>query len=92
MLVETDGWYIDMPKVMTASATTVQPSAGGSGCADEVKTTDSGDAALLGFAISYTTTLTDLADKDAKPAVSSMEVSDFAILKLDPSLFALCLL
>jgi len=87
VLVETDGWYIDMPKVMTASAATAQPSAGGSGCADEVKSTESGDAALLGFAISYTTTLTDLADKDAKPAVSSMEVSDFAILKLDSSLF-----
>lgn len=87
--VETDGWYIDMPKVMTASAATTLASAGGSGCADEVKSSDSGDAKLLGFAISYTTTLTDLADKDkdAKPAVSSMEVSDFAIVKLDAALF-----
>jgi hypothetical protein len=51
-----------------------------------VKLSASGDANLLGFAISYTTTLTDLADKDAKPAVSSREVSDFASVRLDASL------
>ncbi|MEP6782336.1 MAG: hypothetical protein ABI983_01630 [Acidobacteriota bacterium] len=87
VLVETDGWYIDMPKVMTAGAEPAKASAGGSGCADEVKASESGDPKLLGFAIGYTTTLTDLTDKDAKPSVSSMEVSDFEILKLDASLF-----
>lgn len=86
-LTETDGWYIDMPKVMAATADTAKPQASASGCADEVSSTETGDAKLLGFAISYTTTLTDLSDKDSKPAVSSMEVSDFEIVKLDASLF-----
>src|SRR5689334_14404090 len=85
-LTEVDGWYIDMPKVM-AAAPEARPQPSASGCTDEVKSTDTGDAALLGFAISYTTTLTDLSDKDSKPAVSSMEVSDFQVLKLEASLF-----
>ena len=85
-LTEIDGWYIDMPKVL-AAAPEAPKSANASGCTDEVKTTETGDAKLLGFAISYTTTLTDLADKDAKPAVSSMEVSELEVLKLDASLF-----
>jgi len=85
-LTDVDGWYIDMPKVM-AAAPEARPQPNASGCTDEVKSTDTGDATLLGFAIGYTTTLTDLGDKDAKPSVSSMEVSDFQVLKLEASLF-----
>jgi hypothetical protein len=86
---ETDGWYIDTPKVLAATAGDATPAVAVSGCSDEIKTSASGDATLLGFAIGYRTTLTDLADKDAKPAESSMEIVEFEVLKIDPSLFEL---
>jgi len=85
LLTETDGWYIDVPKVMTTTETAKAPAA--SGCADEIKTTESGDPKLLGFAISYKTTLTDLSEKDAKPSESAMEITEFEVLKIDPALF-----
>lgn len=82
---EIDGWYIDMPKVMAAAPEPVKGPA--TGCADEIKTAASGDAKLLGFAISYRTTLTDLADKETAPSESSMDVSELEVLKLDAALF-----
>ena len=86
LLTQTDGWYIDMPKVLAAAPATTMPAAA-SACADEIKLTESGDTKLIGFPISYTTTLTDLSDKDAKPVESSMEVAEFEVLKLDATLF-----
>lgn len=86
VLTEIEGWYIDMPKVMSAIGDP-KPQAAPSGCLDEVKTADTGDRTLLGFAVSYTTKLTDLADKDSTPVESSMEVTEFDVLKLDRSLF-----
>lgn len=83
---DTDAWYIDVPKVIAGASDPAKP-VNASGCADEIKTTDSGDAALLGFAVSYHTSLTDLADKDAKPVESSMEVTEFEVVTLDRSLF-----
>ena len=85
-LTQTDAWYIDMPKVLAAAPHT-NKAAAASGCADEIKISETGDASLLGFPISYNTSLTDLSDKDAKPVESSMEVSEFEIVKLDASLF-----
>jgi hypothetical protein len=85
-LTQTDAWYIDVPKVVAAAPDTSKAPAA-SGCADEIKITETGDAKLIGFAISYTTSLTDLAEKDAKPIESSMEVTEFEVLKLDASLF-----
>jgi hypothetical protein len=82
---ETDGWYIDMPKVMAATPEAATPAT--PGCADEIKAIESGDPKLLGFAVSYRTTLTDLADKEAAPAESSMEVTEFEVSKLDAALF-----
>ena len=51
LVIETDGWYIDPPKaVSTPPANTPAP---GAGCQDEIKTTETGDARLMGFPISY---------------------------------------
>lgn len=84
--IETDAWYIDQPKAL-ASAPAEPPPAARAGCADEIKTTESGDARLLGFPISYRTTFTEPDDKDAKPTVVAMEITDFEVTKLDGTLF-----
>jgi len=42
MSIDTDGWYIDLPKVMTTPAAN-QPAPAKSGCADTIKTTETGD-------------------------------------------------
>jgi hypothetical protein len=86
-LSQTDAWYIDMPKVLAAAPAAVKPPTAASGCADDIRITETGDARLIGFPISYTTSLTDLSDKDAKPVESSMEVTEFEVLKLDAALF-----
>jgi hypothetical protein len=82
--IETDGWYIDMPKAMNAPP---EKAAAPAGCADEIKTTETGDPKLLGFPISYNTTFTDPDAKDVKPIVTSMEVNEFEIVRLDEALF-----
>jgi hypothetical protein len=86
VLTQTDGWYIEMPKALAASPETAAAAAA-SGCTDEIKISESGDAKLVGFPISYTTSLTDLTDKEAKPVESSMEVTEFEVVKLDRALF-----
>ncbi|HEX8028332.1 MAG TPA: hypothetical protein VF491_07725 [Vicinamibacterales bacterium] len=86
MLMETDGWYINMPKSM-AAAPAETPAPPRAGCADELKTNVAGDAALLGFPVNYKTTFTSLDSKDAKPMAVSMDVTEFEIVRLDPSLF-----
>lgn len=87
LLSDTEGWYIDTPKVLAAAPEAAKAPALAAGCADEIKTSESGDAKLLGFPISYKTTLTDLSDKDSKPTETSMEVIEFEVLKLDRGLF-----
>ncbi len=84
---DTEAWYIDTPKVLAAAPDPVKAPASPSGCVDEIKTSESGDPKLLGFPISYRTTLTDLGDKDAKPTEASMEIVEFEVLKLDTALF-----
>jgi hypothetical protein len=84
---DTDAWYIDLPKVMAATPDTIAAPASGSGCLDEIKTSESGDPKLLGFPISYRTTLTDLSDKESKPSEAGMDVTEFEVVKLDASLF-----
>ncbi len=83
---DTDGWYIDLPKVVAAAPDTAS-AVSASGCLDEVKTTETGDAKLIGFPISYRTAITDPGDKDSKPSESAMEVTEFEVLSLDASLF-----
>jgi len=84
---DTDAWYIDMPKALAAVPDPVKASGSPSGCLDEIKTSESGDPKLLGFPISYRTTLTDLGDKDAKPTEAAMEITAFEVLRLDNALF-----
>ena len=86
-LTQTDAWYIDLPKVLASAPAAAQPPAAASGCADEIKIIETGDTRLIGFPISYTTSLTDLSDKEAKPIESSMEVTEFEVAKLDAALF-----
>ena len=81
--VETDGWYIDVPKglINQLDDFAMAPAAGG--CKDEVKATQNGDAAALGFPIAYTTTFLDGSTKQTM----SMEVVEFEVTRLDAALF-----
>lgn len=87
LLTEIDAWYIDVPKVMAAPATAATPAAAPGGCADEIESSESGDPKLLGFPISYRTTISDLGDKQGQPSESAMEVTEFEMLTLDNALF-----
>jgi len=83
--IETDGWYIDQPKVLqTHAAPAEAPGAPAGGCNDQINATHNGDPKALGFPIAYTTTI--IGD-DGKPSVVSMEVSAFELSTLDPALF-----
>ncbi len=81
--IETDAWYIDLPKAAAA-----QPPAPAStstaACRDEIKVNQTGDANLLGFPLSYSTSNPGT---DGKPVVMQMEVTEFEITSLDAPLF-----
>jgi len=81
--IETDGWYVDLA-MPAPSAPDAASSQAPRGCADEVKATQNGDPNVLGFPVSYTTTI---AGEDGKPTVVSMEVTELKIGDLDPALF-----
>ncbi len=85
LVIETDGWYIDPPKAV--SAPPARTPAQGGGCQDEIKTTETGEARLIGFPISYKTTYSEPDNKESKPAVISMDVTEFEVLRLDAALF-----
>jgi len=83
--VETDGWYVDLPasvQMPRDSAPPQQPRA--AACVDEVKATQNGDPKVLGFPISYTTTITG---DDGKPNAVTMEVTELEMANLDAALF-----
>jgi len=84
-VIETDGWYIEPPKAVSAPPAST-PAVGG-GCNDEIKTTETGDAHLIGFPISYKTIYSEPDNKESKPTVISMDVNAFEVLKLDAALF-----
>jgi hypothetical protein len=81
--IETDGWYIDLP-IPAQPAPDVAPSQAPAGCVDEIKATQNGDPKVLGFPISYATTITG---EDGKPNVVSMEITELEITNLDAALF-----
>ena len=54
-----------------------------SGCADEDQDDANGDPAVLGFPISYRTTFIEADNKEGKPMVVSMEVTEFQVASLD---------
>jgi hypothetical protein len=81
--IETDAWYIDAPKAVAAQPpVTAQPSP--AACRDEVKVNQTGDASLIGFPVSYSTTMPGA---DGKPVVMKMEVIEFEVTNLDAALF-----
>jgi hypothetical protein len=81
--IETDGWYIDSPKAL-ASAPEEAAAPSPRGCADQIQATANGDPKVLGFPIAYRTSVTG---DDGKPVVAVMEVTEFEMTTLDPSLF-----
>ena len=82
--IETVGWYIDPPKAMASQPPAPIPPGAGT-CHDEVKVSRTGDETLIGFPISYTTTLPGTTDD--KPIVMQMDVTEFEVTKLDAALF-----
>ncbi len=85
--IETDAWYIDVPKAMPTAPESGAAPPGAAGCADEVQTTANGDPGVLGFPISYRTTFIEVGNKDSKPGVVAMEVTEFQVTSLDRALF-----
>jgi hypothetical protein len=85
LVIETDGWYIDPPKAVSAAPTNTPAPAGG--CQDEIKTNETGDAKLIGFPISYKTTYSEPDNKESKPTVISMDITEFEVQRLDAALF-----
>jgi hypothetical protein len=81
--IETDAWYIDAPKAFAAQPPT-PPATSPAACRDELKVNQTGDANLIGFPISYTTTMPGA---DGKPVVTQMEVTEFEVTSLEASLF-----
>ena len=80
--IETDGWYVDLPVPAQTAQDVVPPLP--AGCVDEVKATVTGDPKVLGFPISYATTILG---EDGKPSVVAMEISELEITTLDAALF-----
>ena len=87
MLIDTEGWYIDPPKVIAAAPPAAAPPAPKGGCTDEIKTTETGDAKLLAFPMSYRTTFSRPDDKNSAPLTVAMEITGYEISKLDAELF-----
>jgi hypothetical protein len=82
--IDTDGWYIDLPTQAQTTQDVVPQQPPPAGCIDEIKATQNGDAKVLGFPISYSTTITG---DDGKPNVVSMEITELEITTLDAALF-----
>jgi len=86
MRIETDAWYIDVPKTLASQATTpdqaAPPSPGG--CADQIQATSNGDPKVVGFPIEYKTTMTG---DDGKPVASTMQITELETTTLDAALF-----
>jgi hypothetical protein len=82
--IETDGWYVDPPGALVQDVQGVASQPPSAACVDEIRATVNGDAKVLGFPISYATTI--LGD-DGKPNLVSMEITELEITNLDPALF-----
>lgn len=82
--IETEGWYVDLPVQAQTTQDVVPQQPPPAGCVDEIKTTQNGDPKVLGFPISYSTTITG---EDGKPDVVVMEITELEVTSLDPALF-----
>ena len=83
--IETDGWYVDLPVQMQTPTVPegIQPPPP-AGCVDEIKAAQNGDPKVLGFPVSYATTISG---EDGKPNVVAMEVTELELTTLDATLF-----
>jgi hypothetical protein len=84
--IEMDGWYVDMPAIPQPVQDTTAPAAppAATGCVDEIKATQNGDPKVLGFPVSYSTTITG---EDGKPNLVAMEITELEVTTLDAALF-----
>jgi len=83
--IETDAWYIDVPKTVAAQAAPDQASMMmPGGCADQVQAMSNGDPKAVGFPIEYKTTMTG---DDGKPIMSAMQITEFEMTTLDAAMF-----
>jgi hypothetical protein len=87
--VETDGWYIDLPPTTTCRSapdvlTQIQVDPRQPMCRDEVHFVRASTVAV-GYPVAYTMTAT----ADAKPAVTTLEVTSFKTTNLQASSFDL---
>ncbi len=82
--VETDGWYVDPPAVMARQDNPMASMAGNTTCQDVITATVSGDPKLLGFPMTYSTSVTTDA---GAPSTVAMEVTEFDLTTLDAALF-----
>lgn len=79
--IETDGWYVDSPVILSAQP---PPTSTPAGCVDQMQATVNGDPKVLGFPLAYTTTVVG---DDGKPVIAAMEVSEYELTTLDAALF-----
>lgn len=84
MRIETDAWYIDVPKTVASQTPEQAAPLSPGACADQVQATSNGDPKAVGFPIEYKTTMTG---DDGKPITSSMQISAFELTTLDPAMF-----
>ena len=82
--IETDGWYVDVPKALAVGGPPAAPVVPVGGCRDEIKATQTGDVALLGFPVSYTMTTPG---EEGQSNVVIMEISELEITTLGAGLF-----
>ena len=82
--IETDGWYVDLPAGVIQTQDATAPPQPVGGCLDQINATVNGDPKVLGFPVSYSTTITG---EDGKPNVIAMEITELEIKTLDASLF-----
>ena len=84
MRIETDAWYIDVPKTVASQAAEQAPIPPPGACADQIQATSNGDQKAVGFPIEYKTTMTG---DDGKPIASSMQITELETTTLDAALF-----
>jgi hypothetical protein len=75
---------VDLPVGAQAAPDATPPPQPAGGCLDQINATVNGDPKVLGFPISYATTIVG---EDGKPNVVAMDISELEITNLDAALF-----
>jgi len=89
MMVETDGWYVDLPQFSCPMQMPQNPmmanNGGNSGCRDKMILKQSGSG-KLGFALMLTTKM-KMGDDDEESMTQTLETLEFSKATLDDALF-----